>query len=379
MHLKTGSACGVWAYGWVKSTAGNVPVTLRLRNQSGDLSGSQTVVTLPETKQANFAEYIDFASSGSGVWVTPSGQWSLPNNSDIGDHVGEHAGSYQIAVSNPNEQDSNIADYAFECAPPIGVLNPDIANNSGDLVTPDSTSGVGLLIPAVQSVPDLPDTPKSDQDQPIIVPPIPAPKPEIQAADPIEPEEPKPEVSVCKNGRISGGKCHCPTGWDRNKISRFEFVCKKPAPQISCGGGSVANGKCLCKQGWKLQKLGTHKFRCLKPQPKIRCDNGKVSGGKCRCPQGWKLSRLKKNAFQCNKPARKINCTNGRVSNNKCLCPNGWKLRKLKTAKFLCVKPELKLKLRKAVKCVGGVVHGGKCRCATPKKPVNGVCVRPEG
>ncbi len=337
-----GSACGIWTYGWIKTNTGNVPVTFRLRNQTGDLSGSQTIVTQSEDQTGNFSEYTDLTGSGSGIWVTPSGQWSLPDTSAVGNHVGMHSGSYQIAVSDPNDQNSNIADYDFECYPPSAVLNPNVATNNGGLVSPDGTSGVGLLIPAVQAAPDQPDKPVRQSDDseslPVIVTPTPSPLPKtvIEAADPVV-IIPEPEISVCKNGRISGNKCLCPGGWKREKISRFEFVCHKPKPKISCDGGKVSGGKCRCPQGWQRQKIGNNAFRCLKPKPRIICKGGKTVGKLCVCPQGRTLKKLGNRRFQCVKAAIRTN---------------------------------------KKIICRGGIIYGGKCRCPAGKKLVRGACVR---
>lgn len=122
-----GNSCGIWANGWVRSNVGNVPITVRLRNQAGDLSGSQTVWTNPDTRTAYLLEFFDFSGSGEGVWVQPGGGWSMPGASNLGNQEGVHEGSYQLVVESPAGHVSNVATYDFTCQSVVQMLTPGVA------------------------------------------------------------------------------------------------------------------------------------------------------------------------------------------------------------------------------------------------------------
>lgn len=186
-------------------------------------------------------------------------------------------------------------------------------------------------------LPECRDEPAQTRSEPLVEP----------VADPsaeTETMEPGPVVSLCRNGAIRAGQCVCPAGWDRRRLSRFQFVCQPPLVRIICENGKVRAGECVCPAGWGLRKRAANRFSCVRPIVRITCEGGDVIGSKCVCPTGTTLRQRLANNFECVKPPRRpIVCQNGVVREGECYCPQTMNRRRLSANRFLCVcKPGLK-------------------------------------
>ncbi|MGI9352737.1 MAG: hypothetical protein ACR2O3_14325 [Rhizobiaceae bacterium] len=232
-----------------------------------------------------------------------------------------------------------------------------------------------------------------------------------------QPEEPKPQVAVCKGGNLRGGKCYCPQNTKRKKISRFEHVCKpdkivepvrtnpdkSKETKLICKDGKVRNGKCACGSKNTLKKLGKRKFQCVakpvrtnpdKPKKaKLVCKDGKVRNGKCACGSKKTLMKLGKLKFQCiakpvgansDKPKKaKMVCSGGKIRSGKCSCGSKKTLKKLGKSKFQCVAKPARVNPGKPKKakltCKGGKIKNGRCKCKKGRKLIRGICAKIAG
>lgn len=100
-----------------------------------------------------------------------------------------------------NELTIGQNDPGLDMPKPTGKVNPLVGGAAiGGLIAPRKPTHAN---------------PKPDPQTPItIVDPKPAPKKQ------------KPEIAVCKNGKIRNSKCYCPKSAKQIKISRFEYICK---------------------------------------------------------------------------------------------------------------------------------------------------------
>lgn len=290
---KDGSKCGITVSGLIQTNVKNVNVTFRLKNHHGNTTNAQTIQTSHANNIGKFVEYLDFSTSGQGVWVTPGGGWALPGGG-AGSQAGQKTGSLQIVVENPSAFEGNVANYDFTCYDPIptGLQQP-------------PTAKVDPAIPAIPGAVVGKGNNASAQ-----------------------PEKLAPQI-VCLGGTVRGGKCEC--GGETVVIGgitsggRTTFHCQpkrqeaakpavadprpvKPAPRIVCAGGSVRNDACICQPGYAPVKTGATSYRCNRvavlpppvvtpkpvvPQrviaPQIACAGGVVRSNRCFCPSGKSL------------------------------------------------------------------------------------------
>ena len=136
-------------------------------------------------------------------------------------------------------------------------------------------------------------------------------------------DEPKPQVAVCKGGKIRSGKCKCGSKKTLKKLGKRKFQCvakpvrinpdKPKMKKLICQGGKVRNGKCACGSKKTLKKLGKNKFQCVakpiraNPKPakkeKLICKGGKIKNGRCKCGKKRKRKKTGNGKFICFKPA----------------------------------------------------------------------------
>jgi Putative peptidoglycan-binding domain-containing protein len=137
-----GSKCGLSVSGLIQTNVKNATVKFRLRNHQGNTTGWQTVQTTHANNIGQFVEYLDFSSSGQGVWMSPGGGWALPG-AGAGSQAGRKAGTLQIVTEQPMAFEGDVASYDFACHDPapagLGTaptvkLNPDLPDSAGDLV-----------------------------------------------------------------------------------------------------------------------------------------------------------------------------------------------------------------------------------------------------
>lgn len=303
-----GSKCGLSVSGLIQTNVKNATVKFRLRNHLGNATGWQTVQTSHANNIGQFVEYLDFSSSGQGVWVAPGGGWALPG-AGAGSQAGRKAGTLQIVTEQPTVFEGNVASYDFAChdpAPtglgtaPTVTLNPDLPDASGDLVGrqpgPDivwvqqrlldlgyrevgkADGAVGRrtrsAILAFKADNGLPRTPEIDAAV-------------VQALLVAQPRR-----------RQADRQAEEPSGARRTSEPR-RVVVTPAAPDISCEGGAVRDGRCACRRGARPVKTGRNSFQCkfvavdppIAPGPRriavpaAVCEGGRVRGGRCICPR----------------------------------------------------------------------------------------------
>jgi hypothetical protein len=172
---RDGSKCGVTVSGLIQTNVKNVNVTFRLKNHQGNSTNAQTIKTSHANNIGKFVEYLDFSTSGQGVWVTPGGGWALPGGG-AGSQAGPKQGTLQIVVENPATFEGNVASYNFTCHDPVPV---------------------GLQqVPTVKVDPNIPRIPGNVVG-----------KGNDQTAQP-DKQIVAPQI-VCLGGTVKGGKCLC--------------------------------------------------------------------------------------------------------------------------------------------------------------------------
>jgi hypothetical protein len=282
---RNGSKCGVTVSGYIQTNVKNVNVTFRLKNHQGNSTNTQTIKTTHANNIGKFVEYLDFSTSGQGVWVSEGGGWALPG-AGAGSQAERKTGTLQIVTEQPTKFEGNVASYDFTChdPAPIGIQT----------------------VPTVEVDPDLPKGPSSvvgtskpDTAQPgtQVVPPVP----------PI----------VCQGGKVKNGRCLCDGetvvigGITSGKLTKFRCVAKPkldvgkpsavaPLPKITCAGGKLSKHACVCGKNMKPVKVGANAYRCTKSAvpttsatsvtiPTVACKGGKVQSNRCICPTGTTL------------------------------------------------------------------------------------------
>jgi hypothetical protein len=253
---RDGSKCGVTVSGLIQTNVKNVNVTFRLKNHQGNSTNAQTIKTSHANNIGKFVEYLDFSTSGQGVWVTPGGGWALPGGG-AGSQAGPKQGTLQIVVENPATFEGNVASYNFTCHDPVPV---------------------GLQqVPTVKVDPNIPRIPGNVVG-----------KGNDQTAQP-DKQIVAPQI-VCLGGTVKGGKCLCDGetvvigGITSGGRTTYRCAAKpreivrptkpEPQPKVVCVGGSVRNNACVCQAGFAPQKTGATSFRCQRvavlPPPLVK-------------------------------------------------------------------------------------------------------------
>lgn len=307
-----GSRCGLRVSGLIQTNVKNATVKFRLRNHQGDTTGWQTIQTTHADNIGRFVEYLDFSSSGQGVWIGPGSGWALPG-AGAGSQAGRKAGTLQIATEQPTAFEGNVASYDFVCRDPapaaLGTaptvkLNPDLPDSSDDLLgrqagpdivwvqqrlldlgyhevgTVDGAVGkrTRRAILAFKADNGLPRTPEIDAAV-------------LQA------------LLVALPRRDSAGRHTEEPAGGRGTPARRTVVVTPPAPRVSCEGGVARDGRCACRPGTRPVKTGRNRFECRfvavdppiarvplrRTPPTIACAGGAVRNNSCVCPRGASL------------------------------------------------------------------------------------------
>lgn len=307
-----GSKCGLSVSGLIQTNVKNATVKFRLRNHQGNMTGWQTVQTNHANNIGQFVEYLDFSSSGQGVWVGPGGGWALPG-AGAGSQAGRKAGTLQIVTEQPTVFEGNVASYDFACHDPapagLGTartvkLNPDLPDSSDSLVgrqaEPDIVwvqqrlldlgyrevgkvdGAVGRrtrqAILAFKADNGLPQTPEIDAA--------------VMQALLVAPRRKEPAARQTEE-----------TAGNRDTPRPRKIVVTPPAPRVSCEGGAVRNGRCACRRGASPVRTGRNRFQCgpvaidppiapaplKRARPTIACGGGVIRNDRCVCPRGASL------------------------------------------------------------------------------------------
>jgi hypothetical protein len=281
---RDGSKCGVTVSGLIQTNVKNVNVNFRLKNHQGNSTNAQTIKTSHPNNIGKFVEYLDFSTSGQGVWITSGGGWALPGGG-AGSQAGPKQGTLQIVVESPATLEGNVANYKFTChdPAPVGLQHLPTVN----------------VDPAIPRIPGNVVGKGNDQTA----------QPDKQIVPPI----------VCLGGTVKSGKCLCDgetvviggiTSGGRTTFRcgpRPREVAKPvivtPKPKLVCSGGSVRNNACVCQTGYAAVRTGATSYRCQrvavlpppvvtpKPSvptrvttPQIACTGGVVRSNRCVCP-----------------------------------------------------------------------------------------------
>ena len=242
---KDGSKCGITVSGLVQTSVKNVDVTFRLKNHQGNTTNAQTINTSHANNIGKFVEYLDFSTSGQGIWVSQGGGWTMPA-AGAGSQAGRKQGSFQAVVENPAQFASNVASYDFTCydPAPVGLQQPPTVTVNPDVSRPGALVG---------------------------------PKPVVDPV-PVDRKIAKPEPIVCQGGRVRNGACVCSGQtvvigglMSSGKARVYRCVAKtttpkvvkpkrvvdpKPVvtrPRIACAGGVARSSRCVCPRGTSLK------------------------------------------------------------------------------------------------------------------------------
>lgn len=245
------------------------------------------------------------------------------------------AGCTLRTVAPGNARDHAFKAHTFQCAIPAGHSG-DIDTMTG--ISPDADPG----LPTPKPKPGLNPAIGGGVGG-LVAEPKPTDTPRGRSSG-----DPAITPMVCKGGAIRDGKCHCPRAKTREKISRFEYLCKSKAtatpakpernaapvrtnptpakPRLVCVGGKIAKGACRCGPNKIRKKTGNRSYQCIavaKPPAKkkavrsnpksekparvnpkskkkhVVCRGGTVRGGACRCRSNRRLVKVGSNAFVC--------------------------------------------------------------------------------